>query len=517
MATIQSDDAKSFSRLFRGYENAYGQYDLKNTKGDGKILGAAQTIARPPTIEDYSRHLSGELGMGVIPLLKDDVCWFGAIDIDIKGEVKLTEDHFILEARIRKYQLPLVMCRSKSNGAHLYLFAKDKPISARLMQSRMKEFSTLLGYGGAEIFPKQIMRLKDTDFGNWINLPYFNKTRQCIHEGKQLETFAEFAAVADYMAINEKPLRAFHISMGDEFSDGPFCLQQMCTIGFTEGSRNNSLFNVAIYMRKKFPDDWQDKLSEFNEKHMQPPLPHGELQVVVKSIIKKEYNYTCKQPPIVSHCNRKECLKREFGVGDSDEGHTRLPITSLVKYISKNSVRWGANTEAAMLEFSTDELFSFEAHRKKLAEALNIVVLNIKSDNFIKQMSELVEHSEIIYDPEDASETGQLIQNIKSWFYTKRSAKNPDEMIKGMWWLNDETGKIYFQWEGMKHFLQNEKKMNNIKDHAAFRLLNKEFGAEQDRLLIKGVRKRVWVIPHFEFENQDPLQAPTVDKAQEAM
>src|ERR1019366_3483848 len=120
MTQIPSDLIERFSRLFKGYENAYGIYEISEEDADGKKTGQAKTIPRGATLEDYRLHLSGKTGIGIVPLLKEDKCWFGAIDLDIKGDVKLIEDHFVLEARIRALKLPLLLCKSKSNGAHLY-------------------------------------------------------------------------------------------------------------------------------------------------------------------------------------------------------------------------------------------------------------------------------------------------------------------------------------------------------------------------------------------------------------
>ena len=50
---------------------------------------------------------------------KNDCKW-GCIDVD---EYNL--DHKSLISNIRKLNLPLIVCRSKSGGAHVFLFAKE--------------------------------------------------------------------------------------------------------------------------------------------------------------------------------------------------------------------------------------------------------------------------------------------------------------------------------------------------------------------------------------------------------
>lgn len=515
--TVQSNQIERFELLFRGYEQGFGEYyQNASADNDGKVGKiSAKTIARSANITDFTDHLNGKCGIGIIPLLLKEKCWFGAIDIDIKGEVKLTEDHFILEARICALKIPVVLCRSKSNGVHLYLFGKE-PISARLVQARLIEFAAVLGYGGCEVFPKQIMRAKETDFGNWINLPYFGGKRVAIHDGKELG-LDEFINAATYMAVSESSLRSFKIPLADAFIDGPPCLQQLATFGFQEGGRNNALLNAGIYFKKKYPDDWQDHVNNFNANHIDPTLPNGEVSVILKSLSKKEYNYTCKTSPLVQHCNRPQCLKRDYGISNGEDGNFKLPITGITKYIAGDSYRWGINTGEMMIDFTSEEIFSLEVYRKKFAERLSMVIPNVRQGDFLRQLTELISQCEIVNDPEDASESGQMISAVESWFLDRSSAKNHDEMIKLKWYLNPDNKKIYFTGEALEEYLTQIKRLKAVQKHKLWRLLESYFKAEKDRLVIKGKRRRVWVIPNFEFEDVKPLPARDVEKKEESI
>ena len=62
------------------------------------------------------------------------------------------------------------MCRSKSGGAHIFLFVAE-PVACKNMQIKLKEIAVFLGYGESEIFPKQI-ELNTKGTGNFLNLPY---------------------------------------------------------------------------------------------------------------------------------------------------------------------------------------------------------------------------------------------------------------------------------------------------------------------------------------------------------
>lgn len=522
MTTQLSDKEISlFSKLFNGYEDAYGEYRVDKVDSIGKQTGKAMTHMCPASLNDYKQHLLGSRGIGIIPLLKNDTCWFGAIDIDIKGDVKLNESHAELEAKVRKYKLPLMLFRSKSDGAHLYLFAKS-PISAKVVQSKLAEFAGILGYGGCEVFPKQTTRIKKdgTDFGNWINIPLFGETRTGLFEGKELD-LKQSLATCEYLATTEDELKNFSIVQNEEFNDAPPCIQQMATVGVGDGGRNNSLFNFGIYFKKKFEDDWQEKLKEYNEEKVEPPLENGEIKELIKQIGRKEYFYTCATAPLCNFCDKKKCIKRKYGIGgeskESDEGSFVLPITGLTKYIAGNneSFRWGVSTNEAMLEFSTDELLSLDVHRRKFAELMNILIPSMKNKEFFTQMSYWMERCEIVYDPEDASESGEMKANIESWFTDKGGAKSCDEMMKRIWWKEDDTGNIYFILSHLVDYLVHQKKMRNISLHKISRFVQTKFGAEQTKLTVKKKRRNAYVIKGYEFEDETPYDIPDVTRKEE--
>ena len=96
-------------------------------------------------------HIEGkDPSLGIIPIRDDSTCIWGCIDIDT-----YPLDHKKIIRKIRELKLPLVMCRSKSGRAHVFLFAKE-PIKAKLIRDKLIEWAGELGYANCEIFPKQI-------------------------------------------------------------------------------------------------------------------------------------------------------------------------------------------------------------------------------------------------------------------------------------------------------------------------------------------------------------------------
>jgi hypothetical protein len=83
------------------------------------------------------------------------------------------EDLTTLIKKVEAAKLPLVPCRSKSGGLHLFMFATE-PVLAKAMQDCLRELAAGLGIAGSEIFPKQAELLSDRgDQGTWMIMPYF--------------------------------------------------------------------------------------------------------------------------------------------------------------------------------------------------------------------------------------------------------------------------------------------------------------------------------------------------------
>ena len=159
---------KKFKSIFYGLDRAYGQYKSDGQLVNGKASGQAFIKKAPVTDQLWIDHIEGkDPSLGIIPIRDDSKCIWGCIDIDT-----YPLDHKKIVRKIRELELPVVMCRSKSGGAHVFLFTKE-PVQAKLMRDKLQEWAGELGYANCEIFPKQIEIKADRgDTGNFLNLPY---------------------------------------------------------------------------------------------------------------------------------------------------------------------------------------------------------------------------------------------------------------------------------------------------------------------------------------------------------
>ena len=494
--------------LFKGFESAHGQYRVNKKEADGKMSGRAVTVSDPATEINFKEHLNGgEYILGVIPLLNNNSCHFGVIDIDIRGEVKLNETLESLEKKIR--DTPLVLCRSKSGGAHLYLFC-DPAIPAIDMVSKLNEFAAQLGYGGSEVFPKQISRANERDRGNWINLCYWDgdKTeRYAISKGKKLK-LKEFIELVEKKTTTFEALDKIKPDLVDHFSDGPPCLQHIMTMGFPEGGRNISLFNVGVYYRKKNPDDWQEDLMKFNYEHVSEPLPSSEVNGLVKDISKKEYAYTCKQSPICNYCEKSKCMKRDYGIGGVGGG-LALEVDAITKYETENrqSVRWYIEMQGERIEVTTPQLLDQRQLQKLCVEKLNKCPSTMPAPKWEKRINQLLENVEVIVDPDDASPQGQFEKMLDSFLTGKVQARQKDEIMNGKPWHDPDEAKVYFRSEDLFIYLE-ARRFRYTTQHQIWSWL-RLLGGDRKTFRIKSKPVKVWSVPEPEFFDEEELDIPS--------
>ena len=108
-----------FKNIFTGLERAHGVTIVEDTNGNGsKVKGKSFVKRQPVTDELWKKHLEGKENLGIIPINDDNECKWGCIDIDSYAGF----DHAKLVNKINQLSLPLLVCRSKSGGAHVFLF-----------------------------------------------------------------------------------------------------------------------------------------------------------------------------------------------------------------------------------------------------------------------------------------------------------------------------------------------------------------------------------------------------------
>ena len=108
-----------FKNIFQGLERARGVTYVDKKGADGQKIKGKSFVKRDPVTDDlWLKHLQGtEPSLGIIPITDENSCRWGCIDIDSYAGF----DHKKLIDKIKNLNLPLIVFRSKSGGAHVFL------------------------------------------------------------------------------------------------------------------------------------------------------------------------------------------------------------------------------------------------------------------------------------------------------------------------------------------------------------------------------------------------------------
>jgi hypothetical protein len=482
------EQVTSFMELFQGSVRSVG---LFNPKLVGSEAGPHTTARRAPTRADFEKHLRGQTGVGIVPIQRDKFCTWGAIDIDVD-----TIDHSTLEQTVRGDHLPLVVCRSKSGGAHVYLFLKEA-VLATAVRAALVGFAKRIGYAAAEIFPKQNETSEDI-IGSWINLPYFGgdtTTRNAIVGGKQvnLDFFLETArdvAVSRVSLFNSKE-KAEHV-------DAPPCVISMIHNGVGPGMRNGALFTIATYLKRAFPDNWKDKVFDVNASFTDP-LPAEEIRkTILSSLSRRDFLYKCKEEPCKSLCDSNVCVTRKFGITPAEQKtivNVDSPVFGGLKKFTTEPVYWEMEVNGLPVRLSTDDLADYKRLRLRVMDWQTRLLPPMKQGDWDVILDSLMNGATIIEAPDEASAPGQVRQALRDYIEKAamlESANDRENLLRGMPCVEEDSGKTIAMFVGtaFQDYLKKNRK-EEVRGAQIWMALRKmEVGHK--RVRVRGESMNVW-------------------------
>lgn len=528
-------NVEKFIEIFSGLERAYGSYEPDgNVRSDGKKGGKAFINKRLVTKELWVNHLQGKQSLGIIPITDNSTCRWGCIDIDVYEGF----DHSILIKQIEKNKLPVVVCRSKSGGAHIFIFTTE-PISAKLMRLKLHEFRALLNYGDAEVFPKQTeLDTERGDTGNFLNLPYFDGDRSVrygFNEKAESLSVDDFIDFVQTKIISEKDLKSFKLKKRKTkeepeglLADGPPCLQGLAQDKIQKGMRNECMFQYSVYAKKKWANEnWQSKVHSFNTlENFTEILDYRETDTVIKEQEKKDYGYKCKTEPFKGRCNRTECRSRKWGIGDFFEPQ----ISGLQKY-ETDDPQWYLNftiytdegEEVRRIKCNTEELFDQRKFRKKCMDVLTVLPDAMGGDDWTKKLQTLMADADVIKMEEEISKGGQFDQHLKSFLTDQGISDDVRDLLVGnpvrkrINIKNDEDqteeiDAILFNPKDVVDYCT-KKKFTALDQTRMILRIKESFKGDSHKLSVDNNKKYVWFVPD-DFQKPKDIEIPDMKKAE---
>ena len=489
-----------FAEIFNGLKRAYGCTYINTQPTNGEKLKGKSFIKREPvTLEHYQNHLKGiEPTLGIVPIRDDNTCIWGCIDVDSYAGF----DHIKLLNKIKLFKLPLVVCRSKSGGAHIFLFSR-KFIEAKIMRDKLLEIRAVLGFANAEVFPKQIELKSEEDTGNFLNLPYFqgDKTpRYAFTQEGKAATLEEFYVLANESSSSDVS-RIKVERPQSEFSDGPPCIETLAAEKISEGGRNAALFHFAVFAKKKWKN-WKEKVSWFHENYMTGELDQAEIDIVKKQHEKKDWGYKCKDEPMCSHCDKALCRTRKHGIGNAPT----FPELSDLQEIKLENPYYYLNVDGKRLKLdSPKHLRQPSLFEEACIAGVGILPPTMKTKDWKALVNGLLAGREIIEAPEGMKTEDQLLEHLEDYCSDRRQTKRKEDIERGNVWSDEESHHFKFRHFFHDH-LQRRRWSHDYQKTSAW--MKEWFDAKIKVLDIGGKSTRVMCVKKFDIKKTE-FKSPT--------
>lgn len=509
--------------LFAGFEGAHGTHGEPHREPDSlkwAIKKTARTNREPYTVEMWEAHLAGTRPLGIMPIQTAGTCMWASIDYD-EYDVNLLE----LVARVESMGLPLIPCRSKSGGLHLFIFFSS-PQPAALVQTVLRDLAAALGIAGSEIFPKQAQILAERgDLGSWMVMPYYGDT----FGGKLKEqvglrktggelTAEEFLRAAEKARVDDAttlvrtkppahPDKPGGKTAREPFDDGPPCLQHLARAGVEQGGQNNTLFMMGLYLRRKDPADWKEKLEACNARHMTPPLPAEQVVQTQRQLDKKEYEYTCSVEPMASHCDVRMCRRRKFGVGSSAD----YPDISGLSVIDAEPAIWFVDVGDTRLEMATEDLQRYDRFHRIAMERLHRCFMPMKHDTWTKIVAAAMQSVVVIEVSGDVTVAARFLELLEEFCTNRQRGTRREDIMSGRPWEDEEASVHYFRLRDLTKFFERENFKGLTRGQITGHL--KKLGGESAQLTISGHNRMVWWVPSRVFTATEPVPPPELPRS----
>lgn len=511
------DLQERFAHLYRGKRGHMGKFTPDGKQdGRGKVTGKNEVMPKAPSPEDWTNHLwKGKYSIGIIPINEDSECSFAAIDID----EYVTLDKKRLLEDIQSQGLPIVACESKSGGIHLYVFFKI-PVPAASARKLCNRYAARLGVATfiidkqikqTEVFPKQD-NLKPGNTGNYINLPYALENRRAIVldvdsiRHLELEEFLDLAEsnmIVGDLDIDTAPLIKSDDNPETKLYEAPPCLILLIKAGggkIRQGERNTAMFNICLYIRKRFldsDDGWQSYVPAYNKAFFEPMLEDKEVDAIIASIESKEgYFYTCASQPIASYCDKATCRLRKFGIGVTED--VEIGDITIIKGSPKIIL---LTINGYEVDFEGDEIIadSANAFKRKVFERTDMMLpRRMKMDDVHKIIEEKMKTARYVTVPLEATEKGQLFMHLQDFI---RHESVEYESVEDMW-ASVYNGKVVqrdtsylFKFEVFMSYL-NMNRFHTFNKSELFKILKDQFygSPEAYHNKISGLSMRYWKV-----------------------
>jgi hypothetical protein len=457
MPNVDPQTVGRFMDLFKGSERGYGfgegwgarhnEQKNKNEYSKGAIGWKHGKLCE----QDFADHLNGKRALGIGPLLDDGTTWRLELDIDKIGPDGGYEniDPKKEVLRLKETGIPFVPSISKSAGLRVILFFTG-PMDAEVVREGGRNLCASLGYSGNEIFPKQSKLAEKDDAPSWTFLPYgptfgiFARQEGVNDYGNPIDTVEGYVEYAfrsritpeEFMkyAFGESRIKtetrksegakqrkgtwveggSYEETVRSMFCDGPPCLWTLAH-NRVSTHQNNFLVNCLNMFKRKYSDNWDQAITWVNVNVLRPIGNTEKLAEMIRNFKKKDYEYMCKEEPIVSHCNPYACRIMKYGVGSMGGGgihHMDLGLTIM----NTEPKKFFANVGDSRVMLKPEDLANQKRFQLVCIEYRAHIPHLVPQREWTERVEQLLEDATVVEAPDIMRSHSDELEVLESYF-----------------------------------------------------------------------------------------------------
>jgi hypothetical protein len=263
---------------------------------------------------------------------------------------------------------------------------------------------------------------------------------------------------------------------------------------------------MGLYFRRKHPADWQDHVEKANQKWMTPPLPSEQVAGTIKSLSKKEYEYTCSNEPMQSYCDSRTCRRRRYGVSSSAD----YPDITDLAVIDADPAIWFVDVDSQKLEMSTEDLQRYDRFQRVAMEKMHRCYMPMKQETWTKIVSTAMAKVRVLEMSGDLSMQARFTELLEEFCTNRQRGSRREDLMVGKPWEDEETGRHYFRLRDLQRHLERE----NFKTltRGAMGELIKKVGGEAMQMSIRGHNRHVWWVPAKSLHAPEEVPPPQLPR-----
>ena len=236
-------------------------------------------------------------------------------------------------------------------------------------------------------------------------------------------------------------------------------------------------------MRKAHPDDWEDRVYEFNEDNLDEPLRRDEVTATIRSVATKDYAYLCNKIKAI-YCNATECKKREFGIG---KDVALIDIDKIEKFDGEVPM-FRVYMYGKRFNCRADELTNFSRFHTLAFAQTNKILPYLSNAAWREQLSLLMEDL-IVHEPgTNTQDAERVIHLFKDWTRQSITATSLEEAFDN---LNPFFAGNMIIFDPDKFMSNVDKQLRLSRDKTWIYM--KDWGCHQAEYIIHGKKRNFWV------------------------